>query len=206
MNVKLKAGENLRVLNSDDVYFIMQRVLLRENKIRRNREHFWTIGLDNANKILYIELVSIGGTNKTIAEPIQVFRVGVLKGAVKMILVHNHPAGNLEPGTHDKDITDRLIQAGIILDIKVIDHLIITEKTYRSFADTGLMEELEKSTKYVPDFMMKERLKKQIETAVGKAKQEWGKEMALELKKRGVEVEIIETVTGLSRKVIKRLK
>ena len=65
------------------------------------------------------------------------------------MLVHNHPSGNLQPSEEDKDITDRLIQSGRILHTEVLDHLIITEKTYLSFRDTGLMGELEKSLKYV---------------------------------------------------------
>ena len=77
MNGKLSEEQKIKLLNSDDVYSIMQEILLREKKIDPNKEHFWTIGLANNNQILYIELISVGGTNKTIVEPMQVFRVGV---------------------------------------------------------------------------------------------------------------------------------
>lgn len=61
MNVRLSHEQKIRLLNSQDVYKVMQQVLLRENKIRRNQEHFWVIGLDNKNKILFIELIGLGG-------------------------------------------------------------------------------------------------------------------------------------------------
>ena len=75
--------------------------MLRENKIGRNQEHFWVIGLDNQNKILFIELVGLGAVNRVGANPPDVFRMGIYKLAVGMILVHNHPSGNLKPsGRH----------------------------------------------------------------------------------------------------------
>lgn len=105
MNIKLKETQDRKINGSDDIYPIMQKILLRENKIDRNREHLWTISLDNANKILNIELVSLGTINKTLIEPMEVFSVPLQKRAVKVILVHNHPSGQLRPSEPDKDIT-----------------------------------------------------------------------------------------------------
>jgi len=93
MNVKLTGLKKIRILNSDDVFGIMQKVLLRENKIDRHKEHFWIIGLNLANKILFIELVCMGSVKAATVEPMNVFRVAVMKNAVKVILVHNHPSG-----------------------------------------------------------------------------------------------------------------
>jgi len=122
MNIKLTEQQKVKLLNSTDVYEVMQRILLRENKIDRDKEHFWIIGLANDNKILYIELVSLGSYQSTIVEPINVFRVAVQKNAVKAILVHNHPSGELRPTQEDKDITDRLIQVGrIIIKVDIVD-------------------------------------------------------------------------------------
>lgn len=206
MNVKLSEEQKIKLLNSDDVYSIMQEILLREKKIDRNKEHFWTIGLANNNQILYIELISMGGTNKTIVEPMQVFRVGVLKGAVKMLLVHNHPSGELIPSEQDKDITDRLLQVGIILDIQVIDHLIISEKAFTSFLDIGLLDILKKSNKYVPAFELEARIRKEAE-ALGEERGKYIRniEIAKELKKKGLEDQVIAEVTGLSLGEIKDL-
>lgn len=207
MDVKLTEAQKIKILNSEDIYGVMQRILLRQDKIDRNKEHFWTVGLDNANQILYIELISMGGTTKTIAEPMQVFRVGVLKGAVKMILVHNHPSGSIKPSETDQDITDRLLQVGNILQIEVIDHLIISEKSYLSFADTGLLDELRKSIKYVPNYLLKEQVKKESE-AIGKEKGRTVEKQAIALlmKKEGYTTEDITKLTGLTEKEINRLK
>jgi len=199
MNIRLKKDEEIKVVYSDDIYPIMQRILLRENKIDRNREPVWVISLDNACKILNIELVSIGSVNKTIVEPMEVFSVPLQKHAVTIIIVHNHPSGELKPSTADKDITDRLIQCGIILKIPVIDHMIISEKDYYSFDDSGLLDDLKKSTKYVPPYKLKEELKKQIEEEKALA-------MAKAMKAKGYKVEEIADLTGLSKQVIESIK
>src|SRR5438105_5881644 len=101
MNVKLTTTQKIKVLNSDDIYNIMQQVLLRENKIDRNKEHFWIIGLSQVNKILYIELISLGTISATIVEPMEVFSIALQKRTVQIILVHNHPSGELKPSNAD---------------------------------------------------------------------------------------------------------
>jgi DNA repair protein RadC len=207
MNVAISKQEKIKVLNSDDVYGVMQKILLRENKIDRNKEHFWTIGLDIKNRIIYIELISIGGTNKTIVDPMQVFRVGVLKGAVKLILVHNHPSGEITPSLQDKDITDRLLQVGNIIQIEIVDHLIISDKTYLSFLDTGLLEQISKSTKYVPTYELEARIKKQVsEVMQKKGEENKAKSIAKKMKKEKYTVKDIIKLTGLTEKEIKALK
>ena len=207
MNIKLTNSQKIKVLCSDDIYGIMQRILLRENKIDRNREHFWTISLDNANKILNIELVSMGSATKTIVEPMEAFSVPLQKRAVRIILVHNHPSGELKPSEGDMDVTDRLIQAGRILRTPVLDHLIITEKTYFSFKDVGLIKELEKSTKYMTAYELKRRYQKEA-LAKGEATGEKKKavEMAKAMKEDGIAIETIVKISGLSPTTIKRLK
>lgn len=207
MNIRLKTEEQKRILCTDDIYFIMQRILLRENKIDRNREHLWTISLDNANKILNIELVSIGSINKTIVEPMEVFSVPLQKRAVKIVIIHNHPSGELRPSAADKDITDRLIQCGLILNLPVLDHMIITEKAYYSFEDNGLLEELQSSKNYVPDYKLKAQLKKEVEATIRKsAGVSKARTMAKAMKAKGYAVEEIAELTGLSKQVIDRIK
>jgi len=160
MNVKLTPTQKINVLNSDDIYSIMQQVLLRENKIGRNKEHFWIIGLSQINKILYVELVSLGTISATIVEPMEVFSIALQKRTVQIILVHNHPSGELKPSPADQELTDRLLQVGKFLTIPVIDHLIISEKNYYSFADNELLEKLNESKKYVLPYKEIERIKK----------------------------------------------
>ncbi len=203
MDIKLTKEEKIKILNSDDIYGIMQKVLLRENKIDQNREHFWVIGLANNNRILFIELVSLGTVNKTLAEPMEVFSFALQKRAVKIILCHNHPSGELKPSEGDKNVSDRLIQVGIIVDTEVLDHLIISDKSYLSFADTGLLDELKKSTKYVPKYVLEQRFKKEATEIAEKKK---AIEIAKELKRRGTMDEDISGITGLSIEEVKKLR
>lgn len=203
MDIKLTKEEKIKILNSDAIYGIMQRVLLRENKIDQNREHFWVIGLENNNRILFIELISLGSVNKTIAEPMEVFSFALQKRAVKIILCHNHPSGELKPSEADKDISDRLIQVGIIVDTEVVDHLIISDKSYLSFKDIGLLDELKNSTKYVPKYVMEQRIKKQV---IETTKHNEKIAIAKELKRRGTINEDISGITGLSIEEVEKLK
>lgn len=203
MTIRLKTSEPRKILSSSDIFTIMQRVLLQESKIDRNREHVWTISLDTANTILNIELVSMGSVNKAVVEPMEIFSVPLQKRAVSIVLVHNHPAGQLPPSEMDKDITDRLIQCGIIMHVHVLDHLIITENSYYSFRETGLLRELEKSMKYVPPYKQKEVLKKQMEEAVlEKGKNEPLCRIAHSMLQSGYPIEEITKLTGLNEQSI----
>lgn len=203
MNVTLTKSQKIKLLCSDDIYKVMQQVLLRENKIDRNKEHFWTIGLDNAYRILYIELISLGTTTSAPVEPMQVFRVAVQKAALHMILVHNHPSGNLRHSEEDTTVTDRLVQVGNILGIEVIEHLIISETSYNSFNDTGLLEQIKQSTRFVPNYKLQEKIKKE---AAEIAKQQEKKEIAQQLKNKGFTIAQIVELTGISEEEAKKLK
>ncbi|WP_024771045.1 JAB domain-containing protein [Aquimarina macrocephali] len=193
MNIRVKP--NTKIESPEELYEIMQRILKREQKTDRDREHFWTISLNNANTVLNIELVSMGSVNTTIIEPMEVYSIPLQKRATRIILVHNHPAGTLKPSKSDKDITNRLIQAGRILHIEVLDHIIITEESFYSFAQSGLLEELEKSLEYVPAYKIKEQ-----------GQQEKAKEMAKVMRKENVDIETIMRFTGLSKAEITKLQ
>lgn len=203
MDIQLTETEKIKILNSDDIYGIMQKVLLREQKIDQNREHFWVIGLENNNRILFIELVSLGTVNQALVKPMEVFSLALQKRAVKIIICHNHPSGELKPSDADKDITDKLIQVGIIVNTPVLDHLIISTKSYLSFADIGLFQELELSTKYVPPYKLAEKIRKE---ATEIAKRQERTEIAKELKRDGLSVEAIARYTGLSVEEINALR
>ena len=140
MNIRLKKEEQIKVLCSDDLYDIMQRILKREGRIDRNREHLWTVSLDTAYRILNIELVSLGTVNKTLVEPMEVFSIPLQKRAVKIILVHNHPSGDPTPSLEDRTLTKRLVSAGELLGIRVLDHIVMGEGRHVSFADEGWLD------------------------------------------------------------------
>ena len=207
MRVKLTKAQRIRVLNSVDVYKVMQQVLLRENKIDRNKEHFWVVCLSQSNKILLIELVSLGTMKKSLVDPTEVFSFALQKRAAQLIMVHNHPGGALQPSPEDTDITDRMYQIGLFLDLPVIDHLIISERKFYSFKDSGLLAELAKSEKYVLKYKKEEeRIRKEGEKAgLKKGVKLKAVEMAKALKKKGVDVKVIAEVSNLSIKQIEKL-
>ncbi len=202
MNIELTETERIKILNSDDIYAIMQRILLREDKIDQNREHFWVIGLEYNNRILFIELISLGTVNKALVEPMEVFSFALQKRAVKIMLCHNHPSGELKPSEADHDITDRLIQVGIIVNTHVIDHLIITPNTYLSFENTGLLAELKLSTKYVPNYVLEQRI---ADEAAEIAQRREKESIANNMVKKGLGLDVISEITGLSLDEIKNI-
>jgi len=203
MNIELTEAEKIKILNSDDLYGIMQKILLREQKIDQNREHFWVIGLENNHRILFIELVSLGTVNQTLVKPMEVFSLALQKRAVKIILCHNHPSGELKPSEADKDITNKLIQVGLIVNTPVIDHLIISTKSFISFVDLELMDVLRRSTKYVPPYQLAEKIRKEA-TAIARKTRDI--EIAKELKRRDMPVESIAEITGLTIDEITKLR
>jgi len=203
MDISLTEAEKIRILNSDDLYGIMQRILLREQKIDRNRIHYWVVGLESNNRLLFIELISMGSVTQGIAEPVEVYSFALQKRAVKVIIVHNSPSGDLSATEADKDLTDQLIQAGRIVKLDLLDHLIISEKSYLSFEDTHLMAVLRVSTKWVPDYEMKERLRQEITKKVERRR---NLAIARVLKMQGDSAEKIAQATGLSVEEVEKMK
>lgn len=102
-------------------------------------EEFWILLLNRANRIISKEQISKGGTAGTVVDAKIVFRIALEKQASSMILCHNHPSGNLRASQADLALTKKLVEAGKQLDIMVLDHLIVTQSGYLSFADEGMM-------------------------------------------------------------------
>ena len=95
--------------------------------------------LTNSNKVLGKEQISKGGFTGTLVDVRIVMKLAIELGAVAMVLAHNHPSGTLKPSKADKQLTNKLDIAAKSLDIKILDHIIVTEKAYFSFADEGLL-------------------------------------------------------------------
>lgn len=210
MNLRLTKEQKIRIANTDDVYNIMQQILLRENKIRRGQEHFWIIGLNKTNKILFIELIALGSDNMVKIKPIDIFRMCVYKLAYKVIFVHNHPSGTIQPSENDLDFTNLLIKTGELLGLEVIDHLIITEKSYLSFDTQGIMHKLKNSSTYTIVSRYKSEYEEtKLKFAENKGKKEIAYEIAKKMLAKGNSVELIREYTGLSiremNKVLKEL-
>lgn len=103
------------------------------------RESFYAMYLNKANRVKGISLISVGGIDGTVADPKIILAIGLKTLSSSIILAHNHPSGNLQPSNADKTLTQNIAQAGELVGIKVLDHLILTPKTYSSFADHGEM-------------------------------------------------------------------
>lgn len=104
-----------------------------------NHEQFWIMLLNNANKIIKLEKIGVGGMTGTTADPKKIFKSALENNAASVMLCHNHPSGNVIPSNADKQITNNLVKAGQFLEIKILDHIIIGNDNYFSFADEGLL-------------------------------------------------------------------
>ena len=106
---------------------------------RRKQEHFITITLNGAHIPIKKNVISRGLVNRTIIHPREVYRKAISQNAVAIIVAHNHPSGNVEPSNEDKEITYRLKQAGDIIGIALLDHIIFTRDNYYSFLEKGML-------------------------------------------------------------------
>lgn len=104
------------------------------------KEYFKVILLNTKNQIISIEDISVGSLNSSIVHPREIFNLPVKKSAASVILIHNHPSGDPTPSREDMEVTRRLVEAGKILGISVLDHIIVGEKRYISFKEKGLMD------------------------------------------------------------------
>ena len=123
-----------KVTSSRDAFELLQPILGE-----LPHEEFWIVYLNNSNKILFKEQLSKGGITGTLVDVRLVMKKALEQGAVGLILAHNHPSGALKPSQADKQLTKKLKSAAEVLDVKVLDHLIITQTTYYSFADEGIL-------------------------------------------------------------------
>ncbi len=126
--------ERPKIICSTDIYHIIAPLL-----IDLPHEEFWILLLNQANRVIGREQISLGGVNAAIVDPRIVFRKAIENKATSIALVHNHPSGNLRPSEPDLQLTKKLVEAGKLLDIAVLDHLIIGGQGYYSFMDEGKM-------------------------------------------------------------------
>ena len=122
-----------KITSSKAVFEIMQPIIGE-----LLHEEFWVLYLNNANKVIYKAQLSKGGITGTVVDIRLIFKIALEHNATAVILSHNHPSGKLLASDVDRDITKKLKFAGEQLDIKVLDHIIITEKGYLSFQDEGI--------------------------------------------------------------------
>ncbi|MFA6277865.1 MAG: DNA repair protein RadC [Pedobacter sp.] len=124
----------VKITSSKDVYFILKPELTD-----LPHEEFWVLLLNRANFVIGKHFISKGGQAGTVVDPKIIFKVAIEQNASSIVLAHNHPSGNLTASEADIKITKRLIEAGKILEITVYDHLIISDHSFLSMADEGLI-------------------------------------------------------------------
>lgn len=107
--------------------------------ITNQQEHFMILLLDSKNRIVKDEVISIGTLNASIIHPREVFKSAIRESANSIILVHNHPSGDPEPSAEDEQITEKLFEAGELLNIKVLDHVIVGKDKFWSFKERSVL-------------------------------------------------------------------
>jgi DNA repair protein RadC len=130
----LASREKTVIASSTDVATYLQ-TLLRDYK----HEVFAVLFLNRSNKINHFQIVSEGGITGTVADPRVILKKALEEDAVSLILCHNHPSGSLKPSKADQELTHKIKEAAKVFDIKVLDHLIVSDDGYFSFADEGIL-------------------------------------------------------------------
>jgi len=131
------AKEQRTVTGPHEAYRFVVRCLAELDRIDREREHFFVIGLNVKKRPVYAELVAIGSLDAAIVHPREVFRRAVAEGVASLLLAHTHPSGDPTPSVQDRALTERLARAGELLGIDVVDHIVVGHSQYHSFRENG---------------------------------------------------------------------
>lgn len=134
---KVKASQRPYISSSSDAATLLKS--LWEDGKMDLVEQFKVLYLNRANRVLALYPISSGGITGTVADPRLIFATALKINAVSIILCHNHPSGSLKPSLADQELTQKIKNAGGFLDIKVLDHLVVSSDGYFSFADEGLL-------------------------------------------------------------------
>jgi len=132
-NKLVNNGYKRRISSAKDVYDYFV-----DSYGKRKKEHFLCLYLDTKNKIIKDEVISIGTLNSSLVHPREVFKTAIKESANSIILVHNHPSGDVSPSLEDEKITENFRKAGELLGIRVLDHVIIGQNQYFSFNEENL--------------------------------------------------------------------
>lgn len=132
----VKASERRKIINSKDVESVLREIWSDTMELK---EEFYILLLNRASKVLGWYKISEGGITGTVVDPKLIFSIALKGLACGLIIAHNHPSGNLKPSNEDIQLTRRLKQAGSLLEIPVLDHVILSTEGYYSFADEGTL-------------------------------------------------------------------
>ncbi len=129
------ALEKPKITTSKDIFNLLNSYFLD-----KSAEEFYVVYLNQAHRVLSIELISKGGMTSTVVDPRIIFKKALeITGTSRLVLAHNHPSGNLTPSEADKVLTQRIKEGGKVLELTLLDHVILAENAYFSFADEGIL-------------------------------------------------------------------
>jgi DNA repair protein RadC len=146
MTIRLRSHQKIRIQSSSDIFQLLQPILRRCSKRDRAREHFWILCLGPGQTVCHLELLALGTQNKVLIDPREVYSLALQQNACSIVAIHNHPSGRLKPSPADKSITQQLMKGSEFVNLRLLDHLIISEEGYFSFLDEGLFEVLNAAT------------------------------------------------------------
>ena len=136
----IKCNSTVKIHNAEAVAEVFRDVLKNEDEMDQQKEHFWAMGLNTKNRVLYLELVSLGCLTESVVHPREVFKSAIIKSICSLIFCHNHPSGEAGPSSNDIEITKRLKEGGELLGIKILDHIIIgDDNDVFSFQREGIL-------------------------------------------------------------------
>jgi DNA repair protein RadC len=130
-------GKKIRATGVKEVARVFRDILKLEDRIEQDKEHFYVMHLNVKSQVLMVELVNIGTLNSSLVHPRETFRRAIVAGSASIIVAHNHPSGEVEPSDEDTKITKVLFEAGQLLGITMLDHVIFARDRYFSFKENG---------------------------------------------------------------------
>jgi DNA repair protein RadC len=139
---------NIQITTSLEVARVFLDLLLLEDTIDREKEHFYVMHLNVKSRVNLVELVSIGTLNSALITPREVFRRAVMQGSANIIVAHNHPSGESDPSDEDTKVTKLLFEAGQILGITMLDHIVFTPTSFFSFKANEITQMTDTRTEF----------------------------------------------------------
>jgi DNA repair protein RadC len=127
----------IQITNAQQVAKVFRDLLLLEDAVDRDKEHFYVMHLDTRSRINLVELVNIGTLTSSLVHPRETFRRAVMQGSAHILVAHNHPSGEADPSAEDLKVTKLLHEAGQLLGIPLLDHIIFTPTSFYSFKESG---------------------------------------------------------------------
>ena len=151
MTIRISSSQKkILIKGASQIAGIFHDILRQKPGLRQHYEYLWIVGVNNENKLQFIEITAFGRFKVNNTSPAQIFRRVLEKKATKLALVQYSPRGNLMPIPEDKSAAERMIKAGELLGICLFDYIILSDSEYLSFAEEGIVEELNMVNKKLP--------------------------------------------------------